>query len=151
MSIIIKNFIESKFSNNANQYLLTIQKVGKIFAKVHSIDMPLGDTKPENALIDSKGDIFLLDFEQSAYGGDKIWDLAVFFYFIGHYIPLSCDKTIIASIVNSFLVGYLSGSGNFNHVHNVGNTKYSRIFSVFILSSVLLEIANVCKKAKITN
>ena len=58
LSTIIKNFIESKFSNKANQYLLTIQKVGKIFAKVHSIDMPLGDTKPENALIDSKGDIF---------------------------------------------------------------------------------------------
>ena len=78
MSKIIKNFIESKFSYKANQYLLTIQKVGKIFAKVHLIDIPLGDTKPENALIDSKRDIFLLDFEKSAYGGDKIWDLAVF-------------------------------------------------------------------------
>ena len=146
LSIIIKNFTESKFSDNANQCLLTIQKVGTIFAKVHSIDITLGDTKPENVLIDSKGDIFLLDFEQSAYGGDKTWDLAVFLYFIGHYIPLSCNKTIIASIVNSFLVGYHSGGGDINHIQKVGNAKYSRIFSVFILPSVLLEIANTCKK-----
>ncbi|HUS48578.1 MAG TPA: hypothetical protein VMZ91_00295 [Candidatus Paceibacterota bacterium] len=146
LSIIIKNFTESKFGDNANQCLLTIQKVGKIFAKVHSIDITLGDTKPENVLIDSKGDIFLLDFEQSAYGGDKTWDLAVFLYFIGHYIPLSCNKTIIASIVNSFLVGYISGGGDINHIQKVGNAKYSRIFSVFILPSVLLEIANTCKK-----
>ena len=149
LSIHIKNFIKSPLTEKSERDLTIIKEVGKIFAQIHSIDITLGDTKPENTLIDSNGKIYLLDFEQASFGGDKAWDLAVFLYFIGHYIPPFSNKDIILSMVNAFLEGYLKGGGDLNDIKKVGNSKYSRLFSIFMLPNVLILISNACKNKEV--
>jgi Kae1-associated kinase Bud32 len=146
LSLIVKKFIELNINKKTDVYLSTMHEVGKLFAKVHLLNVTLGDTKPENIVIDSNEEIFLLDFEQASHGGDKTWDLAVFLYFLGHYVSPFSDKNLIVSLVNAFLSGYLKGGGNAADVKKAGSSKYTRIFSVFILPSFLLLISNTCKK-----
>jgi Kae1-associated kinase Bud32 len=147
LSLIIKKFTKLKNIQKNDIYLSTMQEVGKLFAQIHDIGVTLGDTKPENIIIDSDGKIFFLDFEQASIGGDKSWDLAVFLYFLGHYISPFCDKTLVLSLINAFLSGYLKNGGNVDAVKKAGSTKYTRIFSVLILPYFLVLISNTCKKA----
>ena len=57
-----------------NSELGKIETAGELFAKVHSYDMTLGDTKPENVMVHKDGTVYLLDFEQATQDGDKAWD-----------------------------------------------------------------------------
>jgi len=41
-----------------------MRQVGEILGKIHSHNVSLGDTKPDNVLIKQDGTIFLIDFEQ---------------------------------------------------------------------------------------
>jgi Kae1-associated kinase Bud32 len=145
LSLFIKKFIKSKKTQKKDIYLLTLEKVGELFAKIHSIDVTLGDSKPENVIIGPDDRIFFLDFEQASFGGDKSWDLAVFLYFLGHYISPFSDKTLVLSLINAFLSGYLKNGGNIGDVKKVGNSKYTRIFSILIMPYFLILISNACK------
>jgi tRNA A-37 threonylcarbamoyl transferase component Bud32 len=145
LSLLIKKFTKSKRTQKNSVILSTIKKVGKLFAKIHSMNVTLGDTKPENIIIDPADRIFFLDFEQASFGGDKSWDLAVFLYFLGHYISPFCDKTLVLSLVNSFLSGYLKNGGDVGDVRKAGSSKYTRIFSILILPYFLILISNTCK------
>lgn len=145
LSLHIKKYTKLKKIQKNNIILSIIKKVGTLFAKIHSMDITLGDTKPENIIIDPDDRIFFLDFEQASFGGDKSWDLAVFLFFLGHYISPFCDKTHVLSLVNSFFSGYLKNGGDINDVRKAGSSKYTRIFSVLILPYFLILISNACK------
>jgi len=150
LSILIKNILNSTSNFEAQQDLSIIYEAGNILAKIHSINVTLGDTKPENVLLDLNRKIYLVDFEQASHGGDKTWDLAVFLYFMGHYIPPFTNKQVILNLVNAFLDGYLQGGGNIEDINKVSSPKYSRLFSIYVLPNVLMLISQVCKKAKLS-
>jgi tRNA A-37 threonylcarbamoyl transferase component Bud32 len=126
-----------------------ITEAGEVFARVHALNVTLGDTKPENVIIDPDGKIYLLDFEQASHGGDKAWDVAVFLYYAGHYLQPWYSNDKAESIARAFVTGYLKGGGDVNTVKKAGASKYTRVFSVFTMPSIMLAISNVCKKIQV--
>jgi tRNA A-37 threonylcarbamoyl transferase component Bud32 len=124
--------------------LKTINRVGKKLAKVHSLGIALGDTKPENVMIGEHGEIFL---EQAARNGDKVWDVAEFLYYAGHDIPPLAGAGIAERIAKAFVEGYLEGGGKVETVKKAGTAKYTKVFSVFTLPLIMLTVSNLCRNA----
>jgi tRNA A-37 threonylcarbamoyl transferase component Bud32 len=147
LSNAIKRIAASESKEKAEKDLTNVMRVGETFAQVHSLNVALGDTKPENVIINPKDKIYLLDFEQASRDGDKAWDLAEFLYYSGHYLPLyGNDKA--ESIARAFISGYLRAGGDFNMVKKAGTPKYTRVFSVFTLPSIIFAMSNVCRKTE---
>jgi thiamine kinase-like enzyme len=121
-----------------------------MFAHVHSLNVTLGDTKPENVIVDPDGKIYLLDFEQASHDGDKAWDVAVFLYYSGHYLQPMYSNGKAESITKAFVKGYLKGGGDINTIKRAGRSKYTRVFSVFTMPSIMIAMSNVCKKTETT-
>ncbi len=148
LSNTIKRLATPNAEEKKDRGLLNIEKVGEIFARVHSLNVALGDTKPENVIVSSNGDLYLLDFEQASRNGDKAWDIAEFLYYSGHYLQPSYDNGKATLVANSFIRGYLSGRGEVNTIRKAGGSKYTRVFSIFTVPSVILAMSNACKKAE---
>ena len=132
-------------SQKAGKELTLIARVGETYAKVHALKVVLGDTKPENVMVDKQDNLYLLDFEQASRDGDKAWDVACFLYYSGHYLPVHGEK-MAESIANAFIAGYSRGGGDINVIKCAGISKYTRVFSIFTLPSILRVMANTCKK-----
>ena len=124
--------------------LALINQVGETYAKVHALDVVLGDTKPENVMFDTQGKLFLLDFEQASRSGDRSWDVACFLYYCGHYLPLNGEQKA-EEVAKAFITGYLQAGGNVEVIKCAGITKYTRVFSIFTLPGILRAISNTCK------
>lgn len=148
LSSAIKRIATGKSKDNAEKDIAKIEKVGKLFAQVHALGVTLGDTKPENVIFDPDDNVYLLDFEQASHGGDKAWDVAVFLYYSGHYLQPLYSKGKAESIAIAFVKGYMQGGGDVNTIKKAGHSKYTRIFSVFTMPSIMLAMSNVCKKTK---
>lgn len=148
LSYAIKRLSVETDSKAADLELEKIERAGEVMAKVHSHGMTLGDTKPENVLIGKDGTVYLLDFEQATQDGDEAWDIAEFLYYSGHYLqPLYSNGTAEA-ITEAFIKGYLKGGGDLKTIKKAEAAKYTRVFSVFTMPSIILSIANAIKKAK---
>jgi len=128
--------------------LAHIETVGKLFAKLHHYGMTLGDTKPENVMINKNGAIYLLDFEQATQDGDKTWDIAEFLYYAGHYLHPLPNNGIAEIITNTFIKGYLQGGGELNTIKKAKSPKYTRVFSIFTMPPIMLTITNTITKTK---
>ncbi len=128
--------------------LAKISRVGEILAQVHSRNIALGDTKPENMLVKRDGAIYLIDFEQATEDGDKAWDVAVFLYYCGHYLQPFYSNGKAESIAKAFINGYLKAGGNVDDIKKAGSSKYTRVFSVFTMPSTIKAISNVCRKTE---
>jgi tRNA A-37 threonylcarbamoyl transferase component Bud32 len=124
-----------------------IKKVGKLFAEVHASGVALGDTKPENILVDKEGELYLTDLEQAGRNGDRTWDIAEFLYYSGHDVSPFADTHRLEIIAKTFITGYLQAGGNAKTVKNAGNAKYTKVFSVFTFPHIMLILSNVCRKA----
>ena len=148
LSIAIKRIANAKTKDKYARELAKIEKLGEVFAKVHALNVTLGDTKPENVIFDWEDNIYLLDFEQASHDGDKAWDIAVFLYYAGHHLQPLYSKGKAESIAKAFVRGYLDGGGDAGTIKKAGNSKYTRIFSVFTMPSIMLAMSNVCKKTK---
>ncbi len=144
LSYAIKRIAAAHANDNYEKDLALVAQVGQTYAKVHALDVALGDTKPENSMVDPQDKIYLLDFEQATRNGDKAWDLACFLYYCGHYMPLNGEHKA-EQITKAFITGYLRGGGNVEFVKCVGLAKYTRVFSVFTLPGVLRVIASTCR------
>jgi len=144
---VIKRIAGSKTVGEIEKELSLINRVGEKFAKVHALDIALGDTKPENIIVGKNDDIYLLDFEQASRNGDKVWDVAEFLYYAGHYIPPFVKSRQAELIAEAFIGGYLKAGGSAEIVMKAGNPKYTKVFSVFTLPRVVLVISNTCRKA----
>jgi tRNA A-37 threonylcarbamoyl transferase component Bud32 len=147
LSESIKEYSTTGDERKAANILLTISRVGETLAKVHGYNVALGDTKPDNVLIKADATIYLIDFEQAQQGGDKAWDIAVFLYYCGHYLQPFDNTTKAEKITEAFIEGYLKGGGNIDNIRKAGLPKYTRVFSIFTLPSIMLAISNTCKKA----
>jgi tRNA A-37 threonylcarbamoyl transferase component Bud32 len=140
----IKRIAAASTSNQIDKELTLITQIGETYAKVHAINIVLGDTKPENSMIDSDGNLFLLDFEQSSRNGDCSWDVACFLYYCGHYLPLNGDQKA-ELIAKAFIKGYLSAGGDPEVIKCAGIARFTRVFSIFTLPSILRVMSNACK------
>jgi tRNA A-37 threonylcarbamoyl transferase component Bud32 len=148
LSYAIRRMATSNAKDEIGIELDKILKVGEIFAHVHSLNVTLGDTKPENVLVSPIGEIYLLDFEQASRSGDKSWDIAEFMYYSGHYLQPLTGIEKAELIATSFIEGYLRGGGEVNTIRRSGASKYTRVFSIFTLPSVILAMSNACKRAE---
>ncbi len=130
--------------------LANIGKAGEILANVHSHNVVLGDTKPENMLVKPDGTIYMIDFEQAAQDadGDKAWDVAVFLYYSGHYLQPRNGNSKAESIAKAFINGYLKAGGDVDVIKKAGTPKYTRIFSIFTMWNITSTISNVLKKTE---
>jgi tRNA A-37 threonylcarbamoyl transferase component Bud32 len=145
---IIKKIANAKNEGGVNdKYIKILHKVGETFAKIHALNITLGDTKPENILVGKNGEIYLLDLEQSSRGDDKAWDIAEFLYYAGHYIPPLVGTSPAEIITKAFIRGYLNAGGDIKSVKEAGKTKYTKVFSVFVFPHIIFAISNICRKA----
>ncbi len=101
---------------------------GALVASAHQMEVALGDTKPENFIVDRKGSATLVDLEQGRYNGDFAWDAAEFLYYSGHYWLLF-NRTL-TGYVDGFIRGYLS-QGNSRILRSAASPKYVRVFSIW--------------------
>jgi Kae1-associated kinase Bud32 len=148
LSSAIKRIANAKTKDRNAGELAKIEKLGEVFAKVHALNVTLGDTKPENVIFDWEDNVYLLDFEQASHDGDKAWDIAVFLYYAGHYLQPLYSNGKAESMAKAFVCGYLNGGGDAGTIKKAGNSKYTRIFSVFTMPSIILAMSNVCKKTE---
>jgi thiamine kinase-like enzyme len=105
----------------------------------------LGDTKPENVIIDQTGKICLIDFEQASTEGDKAWDVAEFLYYSGHYLSPLRGNGDIQAFAKAFIDGYLEAGGDPAVIRRASAPIYMRVFSVFTMRKVILAISDTCK------
>ena len=149
----VKRIATAKKGENVDAELARISKASEILGRVHSLGITLGDTKPENMLVKADGSIYLIDFEQAsqvAQKGDKAWDIAVFLYYSGHYMqPLNEGNVRAESFTKAFIDGYLKGGGDVTDIQNAGASKYTRVFGIFTMWSIISAIANVCRKTEL--
>lgn len=148
LSSAVKRIATATSRKKIEKDLSKIAQAGEVFAQVHALNVTLGDTKPENVIVDPDDKIYLLDFEQASHARDKAWDIAVFLYYSGHYLQPLYSNGKAESIANAFVSGYLKGGGAVNTVKKAGASKYTRIFSVFTMPSIILAMSNVCKKTE---
>ncbi|MCW4005636.1 MAG: AarF/UbiB family protein [Candidatus Bathyarchaeota archaeon] len=146
----IKRIANAQNSQDMEKDLEVIKQVGEVYAKIHSLNVALGDTKPENIMVTKQGTLYLLDFEQATRGGNKSWDIAEFLYFSGHYLPANSENKA-QKISQAFIDGYLQAGGEINTIRKAGAPKYTRVFSVFTIPSILRTMSNTCKKTQPPN
>jgi len=144
----IRRIATAKSGKKTEPDLAKIEKVGEVYAKVHALNITLGDTKPENVIVAPDDKIYMLDFEQASHDGDKAWDVAVFLYYSGHFLQPMYSNGKAEAIANAFVSGYLKGGGDAGTIKKAGASKYTRIFSVFTMPSIMLAMSNVCKKVE---
>ena len=146
LSHLIKRLDLSSEKTKSNHEIAIIEAVGELFAKVHSYNMTLGDTKPENIMINKNNKLYLLDFEQATQDGDKAWDVAEFLYYAGHYLQPLTNNGAAEAITGAFINGYLRGGGELKNIKEAKSPKYTRVFSVFTMPSNLMAIINTINK-----
>lgn len=144
---VIRRITESKKAEEKEECLNMIESVGETFARVHALNIALGDAKPENILAGKDGEIYLLDFEQASRNGDKVWDIAEFLYYAGHYISPFASVKSAELIAETFIEGYLRTGGLTDIVKKAGTPKYTKVFSVFTFPTAMLAISSICRKA----
>ncbi len=148
LSEAIKRLATSKDSALTSDVTDKVRRVGEIFARVHSRNVALGDTKPDNVLIKPDGTIFLIDFEQATKDGDQAWDVAVFLYYSGHYLQPFSSSSKTELLAKAFIAGYLKGGGKIINIKKAGAPKYTRVFSIFTPPPTIRTISDICKKAE---
>ncbi len=146
----IKRIASATENQTFDEELTNLGKAGEIIAKVHSHNIALGDTKPENMLVRKDGAIYMIDFEQATQGGDKAWDVAVFLYYSGHYLQPLYGKAKAESIAKAFINGYLKAGGNIEVINKAGAYKYTRVFSIFTMWTITTVISTILRKTEAT-
>ena len=113
------------------------REAGLLIGNAHKIEAALGDTKPENFIVDRSGAVTLVDLEQAHENGDFGWDVAEFLYYSGHYWLLLNNG--LSDYLESFIQGYLE-AGQVRTLRRAASAKYVRIFSVWTPPNILLNI-----------
>jgi Kae1-associated kinase Bud32 len=138
---IIKQVSSSKEERDAPTE--AIRQVGREIAKVHKLDVALGDCKPENIIITPDGRIYFVDLEQAERGGDQAWDVAELLYYSGHYASLS-PVQVAQTIAREFVEGYLEAGGKIENIRKARSPRYVKVFSFFTPPHILFAISSTC-------
>jgi tRNA A-37 threonylcarbamoyl transferase component Bud32 len=143
MTEIVKQLVSSK--RKAERELALIRKVGEKMARAHSLDVVLGDCKPENIIVTQEEDVAFLDLEQATRDGNKPWDIAEFLYYSGHYVSPIRDANVAEQIAEDFIEGYLRGGGKRELVRRAWSAQYTKVFSIFTPPHVIFAISRICR------
>jgi tRNA A-37 threonylcarbamoyl transferase component Bud32 len=123
----------------------TAVALGKTLARIHSLQISIGDSKPENFVASKEDIIYVLDLEQGGRRGDPAWDVAVLLFYSGHYSPLMTQG--LEQFVDGFIYGY-SGEGDRRVLRKAASLTYLRVFSVWTSPQVLYKISQRLKREK---
>ncbi len=132
---------EGKTGTRENSAALS---AGRTVGAAHQLEVALGDTKPENFIVDRSGRVTLVDLEQGKFKGDYAWDVAEFLYYSGHYW-LSHGKPL-RDYVDSFIEGYLD-QGNARVLKSASSPRYVRVFSLWTPPNTLYWINKTLQEA----
>ncbi len=116
--------------------------IGKLLAQIHSLNITMGDCKPENFIAGEDGKIYVLDLEQGERLGDKVWDVAEFLYFSGHYVTTA--SACLQQFVKDFADGY-SSMGNIDVLREAAGLRYTKVFLPWTTMPVIQCISTVLK------
>jgi tRNA A-37 threonylcarbamoyl transferase component Bud32 len=147
LSKMVKCAVSSENADETEKALSVVSEVGRTFARVHSLGVALGDTKPENVLVAKTGSIYLMDFEQASRKGDIVWDIAEFLYYSGHDISPFADVNRLERFAETFIKGYLEAGGKPETVKSAGTPKYTKVFSIFTYPHIVYVFSNLCRRA----
>ncbi len=128
---------------SAGDYELAFQ-IGRTIARIHSIGVTVGDSKPENFVISSDKKVYSLDLEQAARRGDRAWDVSEFLLYSGHYSPLMTQG--LSQFIDGFVEGY-SESGESSVLRRAGGISYVKVFSIWTAPPVIYRIAERLRRA----
>lgn len=146
---LLKQFVISKNSAKSQYILEKVKQIGELFARIHSLDVSLGDAKPENWILDKENNFCLIDLEQASINGDKTWDIAEFLYYSGHYMPLFSGYKKAIEMAQEFIKGYLAAGGDIKNIIKAGTAKYTRVFNVFTPPRILSTLSNMCSEVEV--
>lgn len=122
-----------------------MKKAGETLARVHSLNMSVGDFKPENLIVTSNGSLCLVDLEQSGKDGNKPWDLAEFLFFTAHHAWPTTPGTTIRKLTQSLLEGYVEGGGSLADARKIVTPWHLKIFATFVLPGALYHLSLACR------
>ncbi|MEM2227657.1 MAG: hypothetical protein QXR82_02495 [Candidatus Bathyarchaeia archaeon] len=152
--LLVKEYIEGAlFSELIKTYIKKTKlskeeieasiKLGETLGRIHSLNIAIGDTKPENIILTSKNEVIPLDLEQSKKGGDLAWDIAELLYYSGHYC-LNVTSGL-KEFIENFIKGYIK-FGNPVNLKKAGSLNYIKVFSFWTPAPIIWTIASTLKK-----
>ena len=119
-------------------------QTGKTIAGIHSLDIVLGDCKPENFILDNQRRLYVVDLEQGERHGDPAWDVAEFLYFSGHFGNKFSNG--FEGFVEKFIEGYVS-VGKRSVLRESALSRYSKSFIAWTPVPIIQEISERLRKA----
>lgn len=144
-----KQFLEAVTETIKSDHLTAEQRkrafeIGRLLARIHSLGITMGDCKPENFIAGEGGKIYVLDLEQGERHGDKVWDVAEFLYFSGHYG--TSLTTGLQQFVKDFVAGY-SSIGETEVLREAAGIRYTKVFLAWTTMPVIQGISTILKNA----
>lgn len=139
---IVKESVMS--SRLSSQQKRVIRDVGASMARVHSLGVGIGDTKPENFILGVDQRVYALDLEQAKKSGDGVWDIAEFLYYSGHYGVGASGG--LHEFVRSYIEGY-SQIGDVNSLRKAAGLNYLKVFSFWTPPPIIREISQTLSRA----
>ncbi len=119
-------------------------EVGRVLAMMHSLNITMGDCKPENFIAGGDGKIYALDLEQGERHGDKAWDVAEFLYFSGHF---GTTLTVgFQQFIREFIAGYAS-LGEKKVLRSAAELRYAKVFLPWTPMPIIQGISTTLKTA----
>ena len=141
VELVKENVMASKLSSEQRK---VIRDVGASMARVHSLGVSIGDTKPENFILGADQKVYALDLEQAKKSGDAAWDIAEFLYYSGHYGVGASGG--LHEFARSFIEGY-SLIGDVNALRKAAGFNYLKVFSFWTAPSIIREISGTLSRA----
>ena len=140
--------IEIMSSESLNpEYERLAYEIGQTLAKIHDLDVVLGDCKPENFILGPDGKLYVLDLEQGERHGDPSWDVAELFYFSGHFGSRFSDG--FGRFLRTFMQGYLT-LGRQRVLREASLARYSKSFVAWTPMPIIQEIAEQLRRVEAT-
>ena len=141
VELVKESVMSSRLSSQEEK---VIRDVGASMARVHSLGVGIGDTKPENFILGADQKVYALDLEQAKKGGDPVWDIAEFLYYSGHYGVGASGG--LHEFVKSFIEGY-SLVGNVSSLRRASGLNYLKVFSFWTAPPIIREISQTLSRA----
>jgi tRNA A-37 threonylcarbamoyl transferase component Bud32 len=133
-------------TNLTSSQFRLFESVGTTLASIHRLGVSVGDTKPENFVVED-GEIFVVDLEQAGKRGDYSWDIAELLFYTGHYCTRPVAMPALREIVQAFTRGYLQ-KGKVEDLRKAAAVKHAKAFSIWTPPPVILEISRILHAAK---
>ena len=135
----------TKLSEISNLNLETIKKAfneyGKILGKIHSENYVVGDTKPQNIIVNNG--LSIVDLEQWSKGKNKAWDISLFLFYTFKFKLRVRD---LKNIITQFINGYLQEGGDIKDLLKAVSIRYMRIFIPLLNPIIMYDIRKTVRK-----